>query len=68
MDKLDKIKSIIAEKGITKAKVAEKCGINAATLSKILSKKIDYVAEKRIDLIIEYLEAVNTNDIVLTEA
>lgn len=63
MSKIDRIKALIQEKGVTKAKVAERCGISPGTLSKILSKKIDYVAESRLDLIIRYLEAVNTNDI-----
>lgn len=61
MDRIELIKSLIAEKGITKAKVAERCGIDQTTLSKILSKKIDYVAEKRLERIIQYLKALNTN-------
>lgn len=67
MDKIEKIKELITEKGVTKAKVAEKCGLYYTTLSKILSRKIDYVSEKRLDMIIEYLEKVNTNDISLHE-
>lgn len=67
MDKIEKIKKLIADKGVTKAKVAEKCGLYYTTLSKILSRKIDYVSEKRLDMIIQYLEQVNTNDISLPE-
>lgn len=63
MDRIELIKSLIAEKGITKAKVAERCGIDQSTLSKILSKKIDYVAEKRLERIVQYLKAVNTNEV-----
>lgn len=63
MDRIELIKSLIAEKGITKAKVAERSGIDQSTLSKILSKKIDYVAEKRLERIVQYLKAVNTNEV-----
>lgn len=63
MTKIDTIKSLIADKGVTKAKVAERCGINNATLSKIINGKIDYVADARIDRIMNYLEAVNTNEV-----
>lgn len=61
--KTDIIKSLIATKGVTKAKVAERCGLAPSTLSKILSGKIDYVADTTLDRIINYLLAVNTNEV-----
>lgn len=61
-DKIQLIKSLIAEKGITKAKVSERCDLNPSTLSKILSGKIDYVADSTLDRIIYFLEMINTND------
>lgn len=61
-DKIQLIKSLIAEKGITKAKVAERCDLNPSTLSKILSGTIDYVAESTLARIINFLEMINTND------
>lgn len=67
MDKIEIIKKLIADKGVTKQKVAERCGIDNTTLSKILNNKIKYVAESRLDLIIAYLEQVNTNEISLPE-
>lgn len=62
-EKIKKIVSLIASKGVTKAKVAERCGINAATLSKIISGKIKYAADSRIDRIVDYLESINTNEV-----
>lgn len=61
--RIEKIKILIAAKGITKAKVAERCGINNATLSKIINGKIDYVSDARINRILSYLEAINTNEV-----
>lgn len=61
--KIERIKPLVAEKGVTKAKVAERCGINNATLSKIINGKIDYVADARLDRILSYLEAINTNEV-----
>lgn len=63
MTKIEQIKQLISDKGVTKAKVAERCGIDNTTLSKILSGKINYVAESRLDRILTYLEAVNTNEV-----
>lgn len=63
MNKIDKINTLIADKGIMKSKVAERSGISAFTLSKILNRKIDYVADSTLDRIITYLEAVNTNEV-----
>lgn len=63
IDKINKIKSLITDKGIMKSKVAERSNISAFTLSKILNRKIDYVADATLDRIITYLEAVNTNEV-----
>ena len=62
-DKIEKIKALIASKGITKGKVSERCGINSSTLSKYLAGKENMLGEKKVDLIIGYLERVNTNEL-----
>lgn len=63
MDRIELIKSLINEKGVNKTKIAERCGVNPATLSRILSGKITYVADKRLQRIIEFLKKVNTNEV-----
>lgn len=62
-EKITRIRSLIAAKGITKAKVAERCGITQGTLSKVLAGHADRLRPERVDRIVEYLEAVNTNDV-----
>lgn len=63
MDKINHIRALIASKGITKAKVSERCGIAPSTLSKYLSGKESMLSEATVDRIVTYLEAVNTNDV-----
>lgn len=63
MDKIAHIRQLIASKGVTKAKVAERCGIHISTLSKLLAGKDEQLRPERIDRIVEYLEAVNTNEV-----
>lgn len=62
-DKIKHIRTLIAAKGITKAKVSERCGIHISTLSKLLAGKGEQLRPERIDRIVEYLESVNTNDV-----
>lgn len=63
MDKIANIRQLIASKGVTKAKVAERCGIHISTLSKLLAGKGEQLRPDRIDRIVKYLEAVNTNEV-----
>lgn len=63
ISKIEHIKSLIASKGITKAKVAERTGITPSTLSKVLAGETDRLRGSKIDRIVEYLEAVNTNEV-----
>lgn len=63
MDKIAHIRALITSKGVTKAKVCERCGIHISTLSKLLSGKGEQLRPERIDRIVEYLEAVNTNEV-----
>lgn len=66
MDKISKIKSLITEKGITRQKVAEKCKVSYSALSKDLAgQDVKRLSDEKLDLIIRYLEDVNTNDIEL---
>lgn len=66
MDKISKIKSLITNKGITRQKVAEKCNVSYSALSKDLAgQDVKRLSDDKLDLIICYLEAVNTNDIEL---
>lgn len=62
MTKNETIKNLIATKGITKAKVAERCGVHVSSLSKFLAGKPE-IGDERADKIIAYLTAVNTNDV-----
>lgn len=60
----EKIKQLIAAKGVTKQKVAERCGIHISTLSKFLNgHPITQLRPEKVARIREYLEAINTNEI-----
>lgn len=61
--KINLIKSLIAEKGVTKSKVAERCGINYHDFSRALGGREKQVREDKLDVVMEYLERVNTNDL-----
>jgi len=62
MDNVERIKDLIASKGITKAKVAERCGIHISTLSKFVNgHPVTQLKPDKIKKIITYLEKVNTN-------
>lgn len=63
-EKIELIKSLVADKGVTKAKVCERCGIHISTLSKFLNgHPVTQLRPDKVDRIIAYLEAVNTNDV-----
>jgi DNA-binding Xre family transcriptional regulator len=57
-----KILKKIEKKGITKAHLAKMIGINAATLSRILSGKQAYVGGEIIEKIDYYLDRINSDD------
>lgn len=66
MTKIEKIKQLIADKGVTRPKVAERCGVSYSALAKELSgQERAYLSDDKLDRIIAYLEHVNTNDISL---
>lgn len=66
MDKIAKIKYLITDKGVTRQKVAEKCKVSYSALSKDLAgQDIRRLSDDKLDLIIKYLEAVNTNDVII---
>lgn len=67
MNKIDKIKDLISDKGVTKAKVAEHCKVNYYDFSRFLGGKPNQIKDSNVDKIIYYLEQVNTNDISLPE-
>jgi|SRR5690606_2356458 len=63
-ESIEKIKNLIIHKGITQAKVAERCNIHTSTLNKWLNGKgNNQLHMSKIERIIQYLEAVNTNDV-----
>jgi len=64
ISKITHIRELIADKGVTKAKVAERCGLHVSTLSKLLNgHPVTQVKPGKVDQIIAFLEAVNTNEI-----
>lgn len=66
MTKIEQIKHLIADKGITRQKIAQMCKISYSALSKDLAgQDIKRISDDKLDKIIYYLEQVNTNDINL---
>lgn len=60
-----KIKQLLDSKGVTLKKVASMCKVNYYDLSRQLGGKPNQVSQKKLDVVIKYLEQVNTNDIQL---
>lgn len=61
---IDRINALINDKGVTKSKVAERCGIHPSTLSKLLNgHPVTQLRPEKVQRLLEYLERVNTNDI-----
>lgn len=63
IDTIERINHLIKDKGVTKIKVAEMCGISPITLSKIINNKIDFVKDSTLSRIESYLQKLNTNEI-----
>lgn len=65
VSKIFDMKSIgqkIKEKGVTKAQVAKMVGTSAATLSRVIKGKQEYVSQSLIEKIHFYLDSINTDD------
>ncbi len=61
MNKIETIKELIEEKGITKYKVAKETGISYSTLSKYLTGQESQLRHDKSDILIKYLTNINTS-------
>lgn len=56
------IEQKIKDKGVTKHQIAKMVGVDAATLSRIISGKQSYISDELLESIHKYLDGLNTDD------